>query len=256
MNSGNLARNHSLRPAKAFAPWNVFSGLLLVPGESSLGMARRVLEGFGIKVYPAFSIPEAEQIVHSTRIDLAICDFDVPRAGELEVIQPSSRWRGMAMGLMPGSRLEHSSHKRIHLRLPKPVNPDMLVRSLRASYTPMAQQRIATYRHTVPVKLVSGTLNHRGWQRTLHQVNVLNVSQTGLCLNASEPLPHGASLTMTLVLPETSASLHASGSVVWSHSSGRAGVAFDHAECPEMRRLHERLNACLPRELGIVARTA
>ena len=256
MNSGNLARNPSTTPVKTFAPWNVFSGLLLVPEQSSLSMARRVLEGFGIRVHPAFSIPEAEQIVRSTRIDLAICDFDVPRAGELEILQPSSRWRGMAVGLMPGSRLEQSGHKRIQLRLPKPVTADMLVRSLRASYTPMAQQRIATYRHTLPVKLVSGTLNHRGWQRTLHQVNVLNVSQTGLCLNAAEPLPHGASVTMTLVLPEASASLHATGNVVWSHSSGRAGIAFDRADCPEMKRLHEKLNARLPRELGVVARVA
>jgi CheY-like chemotaxis protein len=256
MNSGSLARNPSPRPAKAFAPWNVFSSLLLVPQETSLSMTRKVLEGFGIRVYPAYSVPEAEQIVHSTRIDLAICDFEVPRAGELELLQPASRWRGIAVGLMPGSRLDQSSHKRIQLRVPKPVSADMLVRSLRAAYTPMAQQRIATYRHTVPVKLVSGTLNHRGWQRTLHQVNVLNVSQTGLCLTASEPLPHGASLTMTLVLPEASASLHASGSVVWSHSSGRAGICFDRADCPEMKRLHEKLNARLPRELGIVARVA
>src|SRR5947199_4015930 len=135
---------------------------------------------------------------------------------------------------MPTARLDNSSHKRIQIRIPKPVSVDMLVRSLKASYTNMAQRRIAAYRHTMPVKLVSGTLAHRGWQRTLQQVNVLNVSQTGLCLNAAEPLPHGASLTMTLVLPEASASLHASGSVVWSHSSGRAGVCFDRADCPEM----------------------
>jgi len=256
MNSGSLARNPSPRPAKAFAPWNVFSSLLLVPQETSLGMTRKVLEGFGIRVYPAYSVPEAEQIVRGTRIDLAVCDFDTPRAADLEMLQPSSRWRGIAVGLMPGARLEKSIHKRIQLRVPKPVSADMLVRSLRAAYTPMAQQRIATYRHTVPVKLVSGTLNHRGWQRTLHQVNVLNVSQTGLCLTASEPLPHGASLTMTLVLPEASASLHATGNVVWSHSSGRAGICFDRADCPEMKRLHEKLNARLPRELGIVARLA
>ena len=253
MNSGNAARNLPLTPVKTFAPWNIFSGLLLVPEQSSLGMARRVLEGFGIRVHPAFNVAEAEKIVRSARIDLAICDFDVPRAGEFEILQPSSRWRGIAIGLMPGPRLEQSGHKRVHLRLPKPINADMLVRSLRASYTPMAQQRIATYRHTLPVKLVSGTLNHRGWQRTLHQVNVLNVSQTGLCLNAAEPLPHGASLAMTLALPEASASLHATGNVVWSHSSGRAGIAFDRADCPEMKRLHEKLNARLPRELGIVA---
>ena len=104
---------------------------------------------------------------------------------------------------MPTARLDHASHKRIQIRIQKPVSVDMLVRSLKASYTNMAQQRIAAYRHTLPVKLVSGTLAHRGWQRTLQQVNVLNVSQTGLCLNAAEPLPHGAAISMKLMLPES-----------------------------------------------------
>jgi len=82
------------------------------------------------------------------------------------------------------------------------------------------------------------------------------MSQTGLCLNAAEPLPHGASIRMNLMLPETPSSLHASGHVVWSHSSGRAGVAFDGATGTEMRKLQEQLKMWLPRELGIVARTA
>jgi hypothetical protein len=128
--------------------------------------------------------------------------------------------------------------------------------SLKAAYSNMAQQRIATYRHTVPARLVSGTLNHRGWQRTLHQVNVLNLSQTGLCLNAGEPLPHGASLNMSLTLPESSYSVHASGSIVWSHSNGRTGVAFDRSACLEMKKFQERLNEWLPPELGMVARVS
>jgi CheY-like chemotaxis protein len=254
MSSGNFARNVVFRRTKDFAPWNVFSALLLLPEDASPGMVRRVLESFGIKVNAASCLREAEQILSSTRLDLAICDFDVPRIEELALLQPGSRWRGVSVGLMPTARLDQSSHKRLQLRVPKPVSIDMLVRSLKASYSTMAQQRIATYRHTVPVKLVSGTLTHRGWQRTLHQVNVLNVSQTGLCLNATEPLPHGASVAMSLVLPETSSSLHASGNVVWSHNTGRAGIAFDRADCPEMRKFHERLNTWLPRELGIVAR--
>jgi hypothetical protein len=61
---------------------------------------------------------------------------------------------------------------------------------------------------------------------------------------------------MNLVLPESSYSLHASGMVVWSHTSGRAGVAFERSACPEMKKLQERLNAWLPRELGMVARSA
>jgi DNA-binding response OmpR family regulator len=253
MSSNNLARNILPRQAKVFAPWNVFSALLLVPEQQSTTV-RRVLQDFGIHIHSASSISEAEQIVRSTRLDLVICDFEVPRAGELVLLQPSTRWRGVSIGLMPTARLNDSGYKRIQLRVPKPVSVDMLVRSLKASYTSMAQQRIATYRHTVPVKLVSGTLNHRGWQRTLHQANILNVSQTGLCLNTTEPLPHGASVNMSLILPEPSASIHASGKIVWSHSSGRAGVAFDRSDCPEMRILQDRLNTLLPRELEMVAR--
>lgn len=252
MRSSNLARNISPVGAKQFAPWNIFSALLLLPDLQSLSTTRKVFEGFGMSIHAATSVQEANQILHGTRLDLVICDFDVPRADELALLQPSTHWRGVTVGLMPSARLDHSGRKRIQLRIPKPVTVDMLVRSLKASYSSMAQQRIANYRHTVPIKLVGGTLNHRGWQRALQQVNVVNVSQTGLCVNAVEPLPHGASLTMSLVLPE-SASVHASGNVIWSHSNGKTGIAFERSSCPEMKRFHEQLNTLLPRELGMVA---
>jgi CheY-like chemotaxis protein len=255
MRSSNLARNIAPLGNKQFAPWNVFSALLLLPDQQSLGMMKKVFEGFGMNVHAATTVTEADQILRSTRLDIAVCDFEVPRADELSLLRPSTHWRGVTVGLMPSGRLNESSHKRIQFRVPKPVSVDMLVRSLKASYTSMAKQRIATYRHTVPVKLIAGTLNHRGWQRTLQQVNVVNVSQTGLCLNSDEPLPHGASITMSLVLLE-SPSVHASGNIVWSHTSGRAGIAFERSSCPEMKRLQERLNAWLPRELGMVARSA
>ncbi|HXA84864.1 MAG TPA: PilZ domain-containing protein [Candidatus Dormibacteraeota bacterium] len=254
--SSNLARTVTSTRNRHFSPWNVFSALLLLPEEASLSMARRVMESFGIGVFAASSLLEAEKILHNTRLDLALCDFEVPLVGDLSLLQVSSRWRGLCIGLMPAARPDQSGLKRVQISVPKPMSVDMLVRSLKASYTNIAQQRIAAYRHTLPVKLISGTLAHRGWQRTLHQVSVLNVSQTGLCLNALEPLPHGASVTLSLGLPETSFSLHASGNVVWSHNSGRAGIAFERSDCPEMKKLQERLNAWLPRELGMVARTA
>jgi CheY-like chemotaxis protein len=256
MSSDNLAHDIASSRNRHFSPWNVFSALLLLRDQALLSMARRVMESFGISVFAAGSVLEAERIQRNTRLDLAICDFDMPCAADFSLLQASSRWRGVSIGLMPTARLDHAGHKRIQIRIQKPVSVDMLVRSLKASYTNMAQQRIAAYRHTMPVKLVSGTLAHRGWQRTLQQVSVLNVSQTGLCLNASEPLPHGAAISMNLMLPESSSALHATGNVVWSHTSGRAGIVFDRSVGPEMRKLQERLNTWLPRELGVMARTA
>lgn len=255
MRPSNLAQNMTPMRAKAFAPWNLFSALLLVEKESA-GIVRRVLADYGITVHHASSVADADQIMRGSRLDLAVCDLDSLGSNQLACLQPATSWRGMAIGLMPGTGTDYTLNRRIHLRVAKPISVDMLVRGLKASYTNMAQRRIATYRHNVPARVIAGTLNHRGWQRALHQVNVINLSQTGLCLNAAEPLPHGASLTMSLVLPEISYSLHASGNVVWSHSSGRTGVAFEHADCPEMKRLHQRLNHWLPRELGLAARLA
>jgi hypothetical protein len=254
MRSGNLAFNVTRPRTKVFAPWNLFSALLFLGKEQPDDLIRRVLADYGILVHSATAAVDGDQIVRRSRVDLVVCDLDLPDAGQLACLAPSTAWRGMAIGLIPGARADHGLYRRIHLRVPKPVSVDMLTRGLKASYSSMAQRRIATYRHSVPARVVSGTLNHRGWQRTLHQLNVVNLSRTGLCLNAAEPLPQGASVTMSLVLPEISYSLHASGNVVWSNSNGRAGVVFDHSEGPEMKRLHERLNHWLPRELSMVAR--
>lgn len=254
MRSNNLAQNMTPVRTKAFAPWNLFSSLLLLE-KQSIVLVKRVLADFGISIHNATSVADADQLMRSSRVDLVVCDLDALGSNQLACLQPSTAWRGMAIGLMP-TGADYTLNRRIHLRVAKPISVDMLIRGLKASYTNLAQRRIATYRHNVPARVIAGTLNHRGWQRTLHQVSVVNLSQTGLCLNATEPLPHGASLTMSLILPEISYSLHASGNVVWSHNNGRTGVAFDHSECPEMKRLHERLNHWLPRELGMVAKLA
>ena len=255
MRSNNLAQNVTPVRTKSFAPWNLFSSVLLLEKESA-GLIKRVLANYGIGIHVASSVPDADQIIRSNRVDLVICDLDALGSNQLACLQPATAWRGMAIGLVPGVGADYALNRRIHLRVAKPISIDMLIRGLKASYSNMAQRRIATYRHNVPARVIAGTLNHRGWQRALHQVNVVNLSQTGLCLNATEPLPHGASLTMSLVLPEISYSLHASGNVVWSNNNGRTGVAFDHADCPEMKRLHQRLNHWLPRELGMVAKLA
>jgi hypothetical protein len=231
----------------------MFSALLLVPEQGPARPIQRILEGYGMQVHCATGAMEAAQFMRGRRIDLAIVDCDLPWASELNFLEPSTHWRGVSMALLPRTR-NYFRGKRVHFILPKPVSADLLSRGLKAAYTNMAQQRIATFRHAVPARVVSGTISHRGWQRTLHQVNVLNVSQTGLCLNAAEPLPHGATLAMNLVFPQNSSALHASGNIVWSHSNGRTGVAFERSSCPEMKKLQEQLNAWLPRELGMVAR--
>jgi len=251
---GNTAHNSTPRSSRAFSPWNLFSALLLLPEQPSPDAVQKVVQDYGINVQRAGNVLEAAQLIRSRRLDLLIFDSDLPWLDQLGCLKPSTNWRGVAVSLSSLARRYGAGNRRVHFNLPKPVSADALARALKAAYTNMAQHRIATYRHTVPARLVSGTLNHRGWQRTLHQVSILNLSQTGLCLSAGEPLPHGASLSMSLTLPESSYSVHASGNIVWSHSNGRTGVSFDRSACPEMKKFQERLNEWLPPELGLVAK--
>jgi PilZ domain-containing protein len=249
----NAADNSMPRPTKAFASWNLFSALLLLPEQRSAVGVQKVLEDYGIAVNAASGVVDVAQMMRSRRLDLLIFDSDLPWAEQLACLGPATNWRGIAIAMSSLARRRASGVRRVHFTLSKPVTADLLVRALKAAYTNLAQQRIANYRHSIPARLVSGTLNHRGWQRTLHQVSVLNLSQTGLCLSAAEPLPHGASLSMSLTLPESAYSLHASGNIVWSHSNGRTGVAFDRSAGPDMKRFQERLNDWLPPELGMAA---
>ncbi len=252
----NAADNPMSRQTKAFAPWNLFSALVLMPEQRPAGGVHKVLRDYGITVNTAAGVVEVVQLMRSRRLDLLVFDADLPWIEQLACLAPATNWRGVAIAMSSLARRQGAGGRRVHFTLSKPVTADLLVRSLKAAYTNLSQQRIATYRHSIPARLVSGTLNHRGWQRTLHQVNVLNLSQTGLCLNANEPLPHGAALSMSLTLPDSAYSVHATGNIVWSHSNGKTGVSFDRASGPEMKKFQEHLNGWLPPELGLVTRVS
>jgi hypothetical protein len=116
----------------------------------------------------------------------------------------------------------------------------------------MAKHRFVTYRHTLAVRPLSGTLLHHGAHSPLGHATVLNVSQTGLCLAAPAKLPPGGVVNVSFALPESDRRVNVVGTVVWSDISGRTGVRFHHLPAQEQRMLQERLRARLPRDLDYI----
>src|SRR5512140_1096406 len=57
-----------------------------------------------------------------------------------------------------------------------------------------------------------------------------NVSHTGLCLQAAEMLPQGATMEIAFVPPKGETPIRAIGTVVWAHASGRAGLKFNELD--------------------------
>jgi hypothetical protein len=55
---------------------------------------------------------------------------------------------------------------------------------------------------------------------------VLDLSEQGLALQATEPLPQLQNMPLHFVLPGTSHLVEATGEVIWADDDGRAGIFF------------------------------
>ena len=72
---------------------------------------------------------------------------------------------------------------------------------------------------------------------------ILDISENGMSIQTSSPLEADRALDLSLDLSETSANIRTSGQVVWSDSSGRAGIRFPRLPSQSLRQLKQWLFA-------------
>jgi putative methionine-R-sulfoxide reductase with GAF domain len=70
---------------------------------------------------------------------------------------------------------------------------------------------------------------------------ILDISEDGMSIQTSTPLPVERNLSLSMDLSETSTSIRTSGRVVWSDSSGRAGIHFAQLSVQSLHQLKEWL---------------
>lgn len=70
------------------------------------------------------------------------------------------------------------------------------------------------------------SLNGSAQTVALELCEILNISETGTCIQAPGPLKVNRLLPLALDLSETGDRIHTTGHVVWSEGSGRAGIRF------------------------------
>ena len=232
---------------------NLFSGILLAKDPFALDGIRKLFAEYGVELHRAQAAAEVDEWVRGRRLDLALCDYDVPGAPDLECLQANTKWRGISMVLVSGRQARYMRGKRIHFTVAKPFNLDVLAKGVRASYTSMATYRFAAYRHTLALKPLAGTLQHRGLQRALSHTSIANLSQTGLCLAGPEPLPQGGTVSVNFSLPESEDLLHLIGTIIWSDASGKSGVRFNRVSADQQKRLQQSLKARMPGNLSFLA---
>jgi putative methionine-R-sulfoxide reductase with GAF domain len=72
---------------------------------------------------------------------------------------------------------------------------------------------------------------------------ILNISETGMCIQASSQLKINRLLPLCLELSATGSRIYLVGHVVWSESSGKTGIRFPEVSEPELKQLKSWLEA-------------
>lgn len=117
---------------------------------------------------------------------------------------------------------------------------------------PTGPNLAGTFRQSRPATERRHALRHRAHSPAYAHLNaapggmpdlseILDISEEGMSIQTSSPLEVERNLSLSLDLSETSTSILTAGQVVWSESSGRAGIRFARLSEESRQRLMEWL---------------
>jgi hypothetical protein len=106
----------------------------------------------------------------------------------------------------------------------KPFTSDLFRKTLKAACGAIASSRRLSSRHEVCINSVSFCLISGAERRTLKTATIMNISHGGMCVQTGEMLPQGANIQLSFSIPGDETIVEATGTVIWAHASGRAGI--------------------------------
>jgi CheY-like chemotaxis protein len=233
-----------------------FIALLVSADPGSLALVQRVLLDNGVNVKVADSAQAAEQLIKTTMFDLGILDHDVPNALSLAVSRSAGANPKTIFGLLRNHQVKDVRGKRVQFVVQKPFTADLFTRTLRAAYGTMLRERRVTFRHPVQIKPAKSTLLLEGSNQDLQSSKILDLSQSGMCIQTLEVLPLGATLQIDFQLPNAKELIHVTGTVMWTRASGRTGISFTHVVPDEQKQLIDWLDSKMPFRMEMVPRAA
>jgi DNA-binding response OmpR family regulator len=231
-----------------------FLALLVSTDSGTLTVGQKILEEHGVSVKVVATVAAAEQLIKTTKFDLGVFDHDVPEALNLAVWRGASTNPRMVFAMVRGANLNEVRGKRVQFVVQKPFTADLFARTLRAAYGAMIRDRRVAFRHPVQIKPSTSALILKQGNQNLQSSMIVDVSQTGLCIQTQEILPQGATLQIDFQLPDNSEVIHAVGTVMWTRASGRTGIRFTQVSASEQKALIAWLDGMLPYEMESIPR--
>jgi len=198
--------------------------LLVSKDDNSAEILSRVLASSGVAV-ERFSDPEiALHRLAEQRFDSLMVDFDEPEVAT-QLLRTLTKPRTGA--LVTIALLSDESSVREVLKtgakfiLHKPFTAEQAAASLRAATALLRRERRCSVRVVVQAPV---QLSLPGGD--LIEGIMLDLSQTGMDVLASQPLLTAASIGLRFTLPDGSLEVDAHGQVAWANPNGQSGVRF------------------------------
>ena len=199
------------------------NALVMSQDQPSLRVLAAVLDVLEIEHQTCLSSAEAvELLVHGHHSALML-DFDLPGAGQVARLARMASFKrmpvvfGMVSAFTPVGGAFQSG---VNFVLYKPMVCEQAMRSLRSGERFMKPNPRHSSRHQLE------TLVYLQLGVAALPAIALDLSEQGLALQTTEPLPQGQKVPLHFVLPGTSHLVEATGEVIWADHDGRAGIFF------------------------------
>jgi hypothetical protein len=221
------------------------SAFILSDNPFTIEATKKVLESHRFRVTTSEQAAVPVELCRRTRYDLAVYDDDYATASEMAVTQfPSAPH--VVLKLVGKNKLHQSPAARFHFLVQKPFTGDLFSKTIRAAYGIVALGRRARFRQQVSIMAISSRLVHEANTNQLNSARIINVSYAGMCLETPSMLPQGAQIDLSFPASELGTTINVTGTVAWTHISGRAGIKLVKENSLEDRAFETWLASILP----------
>jgi CheY-like chemotaxis protein len=223
--------------------------VLLVSGDTqTIDTLCHFMERMAMHVEVCSDISSATRKLCRGKFEAVVVDFKNP-AETLELIKTpremTSHKGVVVLAILNSSNdMPDAFRAGANFALVRPLLTPILMRTLRAAYPLMVQERRRYYR--CPVQL---PIHISGVSRDFVGKSV-NISEGGMALITSVPLRVGENINLRLTLPGAEGTATMSSEVCWTDNAGRVGLVFVEVPATVLEQLQTwlagRLAECQP----------
>jgi CheY-like chemotaxis protein len=192
---------------------------------ATLRATSALLRELGMEFQRCMEREQARTSLRQRKFDPVILDCDVPGAMELlaELRADSASGDSIVVTVaQEGVPLQELFRRGANLIVRKPIVPEEAERTLRTARGLVMRMRRHSLRQPTP------ELIYVDLEGAEPRCLLLDLSEGGMSVQAEKHLEHRRLLRPRFALPFSETSIEATAEVVWSDSSGRAGLRFLH----------------------------